>query len=178
MQKPKYEIGQEVWWATCETEETSLECPHCGGTGRLRVIFHDETTVSIECENCAVGYDPPTGRVKCSVRKPTARMVIISGVEVRTDGEYFEYRTTLSYIVPEEHLFEAEADALEKATQISVERDREERERVLRKEKDARSWAWNASYHRNEIKRAEKNIEYHKAKLAVANLAGRAAARR
>jgi hypothetical protein len=45
-----------------------------------------------------------------------------------------------------------------------------ERARVLNKEKDTRTWAWNASYHRREIADAKKRIEYHAAKLAVASL--------
>lgn len=39
--------------------------------------------------------------------------------------------------------------------------------------RDHRSWAWRASYHRNEIKRCQKEIERHTARLNVASLKAR-----
>ena len=164
---PKYAIGQEVWLATFDSEETSIECPDCGGTGRLRVTFHDETTVSIECRNCACGYDPPTGRVRCYDRKPKAPLVTISGVEISDRG--VEYRSR-HYILEEGRMFLTEDEALRAAERLAADEDRGERERILRKEKDTRTWAWNASYHRNEIKRAKQSIAYHESKLAVASV--------
>ena len=46
----------------------------------------------------------------------------------------------------------------------------EEKEELLvtSEYKDTRSWAWNATYHRGCIRQAEKDLEYHRAKLAVA----------
>jgi hypothetical protein len=37
----------------------------------------------------------------------------------------------------------------------------------MAKTKDHRSWAWNASYHRRNIKDLERQLEYHRSKLAV-----------
>ena len=46
--KPKYEIGQDVFFASFSSHASEyVTCPDCGGTARLRVTFHDETTVSI-----------------------------------------------------------------------------------------------------------------------------------
>jgi ribosomal protein S27E len=167
--KIKFDIGAEPWWARCRQEETSVECPDCGGTGRLRVTFHDETTVSIACQNCSRGYDPPTGRVRVHDRTPRAERVLIEGFEVKSDGS-IEYRTSASYTVKEELLFDDYTGAMLRAEELAVALDREERERVATKERDTRSWAWNASYHRGEIKRCQKDIAYHEAKLAVASL--------
>ena len=36
------------------------------------------------------------------------------------------------------------------------------------KEKPARSWAWHVTYHRREIKRAERDLEYHTRALGIA----------
>ncbi len=165
----KYEIGQEVWRATCNREETSVECPDCGGTGRIRVTFHDDTTVSIDCQRCALGYEPPTGRIAVYDRVAKAERVTITGIDVRS-GEEPEYRTNVSYIIDENRLFETREEALACAEKLAEEWDREEREKIAKKEKDTRSWAWNASYHRNCIKRAEREIEHHTAKLNVASL--------
>lgn len=164
----RFEIGQTAWRATYEGTEASVECPHCGGTGRLRVMFHDDTQVSIGCANCACGYDPPTGRVRVYDRRPIVRQVTITGVDVR-DG-VTEWRTFDSYCVKDEQMFDNEADAHKAAQTLAEEADREERERVATKAKDTRSWSWNASYHRKEIKRAQESIAHHTAKLAVASL--------
>lgn len=165
----KFEIGARLWWPRCQREATSVECPDCGGTGRLRVIFHDETTVSIGCANCAIGYDPPTGRVRVHDRTPRVEQVRIVGLEIRADGSV-EYRTSHSYNVSEDMLFSDHEAAMERAEELAVEADREDRERVATKERDTRTWAWNASYHRGEIKRLRRDIERHEAKLAVASL--------
>jgi len=59
---------------------------------------------------------------------------------------------------------EAEAKALE----LAEKHNQEELDRIYRKEKHNRTWAWNAHYHRDCIKRAEKDLLYHTAKLNVA----------
>lgn len=164
----KYEIGQQAWMACFEAQEAYIVCPDCAGTGRLRVTFADDTTVSIECSACGPGYNPPTGRIKVYDRRPVARPVTITGVEI-TAGKT-EWRTSASYIVQEENLFDNEADCLARAKVIAVEHDLAERDRVNHKEKPGKTWGWNAHYHRREIKEAQRRIEYHTAKLAVASL--------
>lgn len=162
----KFEMGQSVWWATWDASDSYLICPDCGGTGRLRVTFHDETQVSIDCRNCCSGYDPPSGRVHVYTRKAVAKLTTITGFDV--EGIKVRYRTPDSYIIEEANLFDSEADALLRAAEMAAKEDQAQRDKVLNKEKDTRTWAWNASYHRREIERAKKQIEYHSAKLAVA----------
>ncbi len=176
MVSTKFSIGQKVYWARCEQAPTSVECPDCGGCGRIRVTFHDETTVSIDCQNCARGFEKPTGRVVVYDRSPEARLTTITGIEIKQNGSV-EYRTNDSYIIDEDRLFTTRDEALTKAAAIAAEMDRAEREKVSRKEKDTRSWAWNASYHRREIKRAKESIAYHESKLAVASLKAKAKAK-
>lgn len=164
----RFEVGGTAWWAHATTKETSVECPDCGGTGRLRVTFHDETMVSIDCQNCARGYEPPTGRIPCYDRTPNAELVTIKGFEFR-DGQ-IRWQTTGSYVVDDDMLFDNEIDALAKCGVMAREADQAERDRIFKKEKDTRSWAWNASYHRKEIKEAKRRIEYHTSKLEAANI--------
>jgi hypothetical protein len=168
----RFEIGQQAWWATCQTREISETCPDCGGTGRLRVTFHDETQVSIECRNCAVGYDPPTGLVKWYGHLPEAKLITISGLEM--SGAETSWHAAIAqssyYKISDGALFSAEEDAKSYAEQLAAEHDVAERKRIMTKEKDTRTWAWNASYHRNCIKRAQKDIDYHTSKLNVAKL--------
>ena len=72
--------------------------------------------------------------------------------------------------IDEDKVFLTESEAQTRADLMAAEYDAEERERIFKKEKDQRSWAWNASYHRKEIKEAERRIEHHKKKLAHAAL--------
>lgn len=168
----KYDVGQQVWWATFRAGEHWETCPDCGGTGRLRVTFHDEAQVSIECQNCALGYDPPTGLVKWYGRTPEVRQITITGFEFK-DGKA-SYHSGIGggsyHRIEESELFLSEEGAKVHADKLAAEHDAAERARILNKEKGTRSWAWNASYHRNCIKRAQKDIDYHTAKLNVAKV--------
>lgn len=53
---------------------------------------------------------------------------------------------------------------------MAAEADAEELRRIAEKEKPTRTWSWNATYHRKEIKRCEESIARHRAKLSVASL--------
>jgi hypothetical protein len=168
----KYSIGDVVWRPTFENEQEWVECPDCGGTGRLRVTFHDDTTVSIECRNCSRGYDPPTGKVSRYVRHPEAHQGVISGIEITGAGVEYRLRQGehSSWICKESDLSDTHEEAMVKAQALADEASAEENRRIYRKEKDTRTWAWNASYHRGRIKDAQRNLEYHTKKLAAANL--------
>lgn len=167
----RFEVGQKIWIGDFSALSPAYEtCPDCGGTGRLRVTFHDETQVSIECRNCAAGYDPPTGRVIVYRNAARARHATVCGFEnahgkVRwhVDGDDCSYR-----VVDDENAFDTENDALTWAKQCAASYEAEQRAKIFSKEKDSRTWAWNASYHRRCIKDAEKQIKYHSEKLAAA----------
>lgn len=172
-QARQWKIGDAVWYATWHAHDAYIECPDCGGTGRLRVTFHDETTVSIGCANCSPGYNPPTGRIKVYRREARADRAVITGLTQKAN-EPTEYSFNViggyQYYAKSECLFDSEADAMVYATQMADEADQAERDRALRKEKDTRTWAWNASYYRRQIKKAHQRIELYTAKLAVASL--------
>ena len=172
MSAPRFNIGDLAWIAAFDAAENFVPCPDCGGTGRLRVTFHDETQVSIGCSNCAPGLDAPTGRVRVYDRKPRAEQVHINGCEFgpKEIRWRFGYSETCYRIADDADVFETEEAALERARLIAAEYDAAERAKILTKEKDTRTWAWNASYHRNCIKRARHDLEYHTAKLNVASL--------
>lgn len=170
--KPRFSIGDRVWLASFDSSDAYVTCPDCGGTGRLRVTFHNETTVSIECANCAAGYSSPTGRIKIYDRQPRAWEITVTGIEMtgievtyRLGGDASSWRSAADGDV-----FATHDEAWMRARAVAEEAAEDERKRVYRKERDTRTWAWNASYHRGEIKRALKSVEYHTSKLTVAAL--------
>ena len=166
---PKFQIGDHAWYATVSSENNYVTCPDCGGTGQITVIMYDGTQVSVDCQNCSVGYDAPTGRVKVYDRAADAMPVTVAGFSVGGFGGV-EYRTSESYLIKEDRIFTDRESALECGAKMAVEADKKERWRIATKEKDTRSWAWNATYHRQCIRRAEKEIAYHTAKLNVAKI--------
>lgn len=169
----RFEIGQKIWVAEFSPLAPEyVTCPDCGGTGRLRVTFHDETQVSIDCRNCAAGYEPPTGRIVVHRQKASARVATVTGVEMNgretrwhVDGTASGYR-----IVDDDEAFTTEADARAFAERKAREWEERERAKIFQKEKDTQTWAWNASYHRRCLKEAQRQVEYHTSKLNVAAL--------
>ena len=164
----KYDIGQQIYHATWDTRTGHVTCPDCGGTGRLRVTFHDDTTVSIDCRNCSSGYNRPSGQVQIYERLARAELCTITGCEI--EGTKVEWRLDTHYRVNEDDLFTDYDECLAYARIKAEAADKAELEKVNRKEKDTRTWAWNASYHRKCIKDAQKQLDYHTSKLNVAAL--------
>jgi hypothetical protein len=169
----RFRIGQQVWIANFQPMAPVLvTCPDCGGTGRLRVLFHDDTIVSIECRNCAAGYDPPTGMVTMHQRSVGVRKVIVTGVQMQ--GKEIEWHldgTDRAWTRMEDAcIFDNATDALAAAQEEQAKWEHDQDQRVLHKEKDTRTWAWNASYHRNCLKEAQRQIDYHTRKLSIASL--------
>ena len=172
MSEPKYNIGEILWRASFEATDNHITCPDCGGSGQLTVTFHDGESVSIECEGCSIGYDPPTGRIRIYDRGAVVERITITGYTVGEDG--VEYRAKSfrggCYIFDEGDLFTDRVEAEKRGKELALKADVKEREQIANKEKPARTWAWNASYHRKQLKEANRNIVYHTAKLNAANL--------
>ncbi len=161
-----YALDQDLWLASFESKPAYLTCPDCGGTRHLTALLYDGTRVTIDCEGCRRGYDPPTGQVQVYARMPRALPVRVTGVSVEAGRT--EYHTAQRYVVQEADLFATEAAALTRAHQLAAEHDAADREHALNKEKPTKSWAWHVHYHRRNIREAERQIAYHTARLDVA----------
>lgn len=169
---PRFKIGDQAWRARFESTEGGVTCPDCGGTGRLRVTFHDETTASIDCANCAIGWDKPTGKVVCYERQPTVEAITVTGREMTATTTTYHLGGTdgFYYLAEEDEIFATREEALVRAQVLADEATEAERRKIFCKERDTRTWAWNASYHRNQIKHAKHDLEYRTTKLNVAAL--------
>lgn len=167
----KFNIGDEVWYASTEYQEKWITCPDCLGHKYLRVIFGDDTEVSIDCANCAPGYDPPRGVIKLGTYEVAVRQVTIGGMELQKDKEpeyKFDCYSGGCCRTKESQLFAAKEEAENVGRVLAAQMTKDEADRVNKKEKDTRTWAWNATYHRRMIKDAERNLKYHTDKLAAA----------
>lgn len=162
----KYKIGDVAWYASVDCYEGREPCPDCFGQCALTVIKGNGSQVSIACSGCASGYDPSKGYVTYYAWKEKVSQVTIDRIEQTATG--VEYGHAVSYRVPESELFDTKEEASAKAEEKLKEHNAQEIARIHQKEKHNRTWSWNAHYHRDCIKRAEKDIVYHSAKLNVA----------
>jgi hypothetical protein len=162
----KYNIGDEVWVADFEAWEDRITCPDCLGKRQLRVIMGDDTVVAVDCNACGRGYMGPLGYITAYKRTPGTKLTNIMGI--RMDQGVVTYDCYGAHGKKESEVYLTMEEAAQAAAEWAARLDREERDKIARKEKDTRSWAWNASYHRKEIKEAQRRIDYHSAKLAVA----------
>lgn len=165
----KFNLEDWVWYATTEYQKRRVMCPDCAGTRFLTVIMGDGAQVTIDCSLCSVGYDPPHGFVTQGYYTPAVKHSTVEGVERdREDG--FKYRLHDCYSKPEADLFATREEAEARAAVLAQELIQQEADRIKRREKDTRTWAWNARYHRECIRRAEHDLQYHRAKLEVAKV--------
>ena len=165
----KYKIGDTVWHATLEHGIEHVTCPDCCGRRTLVVTLGDDSTVSIECSTCARGYEPPRGFIERDTHTIAPTTLLITKVETKIVNaeEVTLYSGPGRYRANESDLCPTIEEASVKAAALLVERDKEAAERMKRKEKDGRTWSWHVTYHRRCIKQAEKDLAYHRAKLAV-----------
>jgi hypothetical protein len=172
MSKLRFNIGDVVYHASYGTSARKVECPHCLGTGRVRIIFADDAEASIGCGNCAHGFNPPSGEVTIWEGHAVVQTRIVSGFTQSHEGIEWSLDALggCAWIGNDEDIFETKEEADARAAVLAAEATKYNEDKIYKKEKDTRSWAWNASYHRAEIKRAKQQIEYHEKKLAVASL--------
>lgn len=167
------QMGDMVWYVRVGTSEEWITCPDCLGRKYLTVIMGDGTEVSIDCEGCHVGYNPPSGAIKKYTHNiPLIFHLPIVGMNTMRIG--IEYHLgnvdgqSSYYCCMETEVFDTREDAEVRATELMKEQQAEEEARLLRKEKPTKTWSWNATYHRGCIRKMEKDIEYHRKKLSAA----------
>jgi len=166
----KFNIGDVVWIVDTGITQKWMMCPDCMGKKFLTVILGDGSKVTIDCAGCQAGFDPPTGKVSYYEWSANTKCSIVRKVEI----EVAAGKTKITYgfedrgYVDESDVFKTIEEAMARAKELAEERNKAEIERISTKEKPAHTWSWNACYHRRQIKEAERNLEYHKAKLEVA----------
>jgi hypothetical protein len=167
-----FKIGDTVWFARAGQSATQIKCPDCDGTRRIRLIFANDEQVSIDCAGCSRGYEGPYGTITEYKFKANVVKTKIDGVD--QDRNKITYKVNGNeemnsyYSFDSVDIFGTEEEAVQRCQILIKEAVDRERDRLLRKEKDTKSWASNASYHRRCIKDIEKQLAYHKGKLNVA----------
>jgi hypothetical protein len=161
----KYNIGDVVWYASMKTIKKTETCPDCFGQLALTVIKGDGSKVSIPCA-CGHGCEPPRGYYTFWAYVPDVKQVTIQRIEI--DGTETKYGHSEKYQCSESELFNNKEDAEKRALELAAEHEQEELAKIHQKDRHNRTWAWHVRYHREELKEAQRRIEYHSAKLNVA----------
>jgi hypothetical protein len=164
----KYDLGDRVWIGTFDTEPSAVTCPDCGGTLFLTVTLFNGDEHTIDCLACERGYDGPQGEIRIYKREPHCLLREIVGV--RLEDDIVKYDVDGRYGLPESEIFDDNMSALKWASERCEQLHQEDLARVAAKANDQKSWAWNCNYHRAEIRRAQKSLDYHASKLDVAKL--------
>jgi hypothetical protein len=163
-----FDIGDKVWVARWHKDKQWETCPHCLGSKYLTVIMGDKAEVTIECPCCTESDWKSSGKVAVYDYTPNADEVVLDGYEVKTTKGKRE-TTYRSGCWGFDNVFATKEEALAFAlAKIEQERAEDKRRMEYNKEKAEKTWAQNAIYHIEAIKGFEKQIEYHKSKLAVA----------
>lgn len=165
MIKP-YNIGDSLWYAGREAIEETVTCPECLRNGYLTVTLGDASEVTIPCAGCSDGYLPPKGYIRYWKHKISVSLVTIDRVEINRD--YTEYLFDNNRLAKDTDLFLTKDQAEARAKELAEKYNKVELERINKKEKHNRTWAWHVHYYRKMIRNAEKDIERAKTQLAFA----------
>ena len=164
----KYNLGDEVWYASFEIRTKQIVCDDCRGQKYLTVIMGDGSQVTIDCVGCSAGFEPPKGYNTIYEGTPNSELKTITKVEIEVDRVRYQFS---HYICDEDRLFDTKEEADKEAERLAEEYKQEQLYRLKNlKENNKRTWSWNAYYHRRAIKQAQKDLEYHTAKLEVAKI--------
>ena len=162
-----YKLGDKVFVAFLKSHEKWVTCPHCFGKRALTVILGDDSQVSIDCDCCRYGFEGSKGYLKSWGWVSGVKESTITKVEQEWP-EKIEYGVDGGYRVDQDKVFDTQVAAEIRAQELIIEQDKKELHCIQVKERVDRNWAWNVRYHRERIKQSEKDLEYHRAKLAVA----------
>ncbi len=156
-------IGETVYWVESYMHYSKkIPCPMCCGKLFVTIILGDESKCDIECGMCSHGLDRATGQ--STTWEPTAfiKSGVITGISTREGAKYEVGYTSIF----QHECFDSEEDAVPTRDK----KLKEEQDRAAQFHKDnfvhmKKSQVWSAGYHRDCLERAERTIEWHKARL-------------
>ena len=155
-----FDIGQTFWLPGQATEQVMVECPICAGNKSVTVILGSGEHVTVNCDGCGLGYESASGVIKEYRHTPAAYQFVVAAVERYAPGEWY-LRSTDGRNAYFSELRHTETSALaESAEKIAA---LEEQNMMYRahKKKGLSKLAWTIRYHREQIRDAERQLEWH-----------------
>ena len=178
-----YTIGDPIIYIEHSYEAARKVCDQCFGKRFLTVILGNDEQVTIECQHClenrGYGDRVATGYTNNREALWAAREGVVSGMEKNwaSEAHDFPIRYEIHSHKPDKNaIFETVAEAKAEAALRNVEAEayrdgtnERKRDRGSSKNMNAHTWAFQASYYRDQIKHSLADIEYAKNRIEVAN---------
>ena len=159
-----FALGTEVWWVGPRHTERYYTCPDCAGNLYVTMTLGNGDVETIPCGLCAIGYEPPRGRVKHTVcgYEPT-RFVC---ERVRIDGDCVSYMNDSHYVPDVCDLYADEASCAAACEVKRVEAQAEKDAQIIRnRASKRRDLARSVSYWRSQRKKLREELEHIEVKL-------------
>ncbi len=163
---PPVNVGATVYVARAWSHgDHRAPCPVC--YGKLFVILElgNGERLPVECDGCGRGFGGPQGWVNEPQAKSSVETTRVTGFRlmgdrwrILTDGHEVEWGV-------EAFATEAEADARREVLYAEAVKDAAEQAYRTASAK-RKSVTWTVRYHRDCLKKAQKDVEYHQRKLS------------
>ena len=163
----EYKIGDKVWWAHCNTREVAHDCPVCFRKKKVVVILGDGTHIETDCDYCGKGYEGPKGYEKEWEWVAAPELVTIDGINISENNGVREVRYSYcNYSFDNEDVFDTEEEARKRCEERSAEHEKQQRQnKYARAQSSHKSFSWHVGYSRKCIKDAQRQIEWHQARI-------------
>lgn len=162
-------IGEKVWWATCENKQVRIDCPICFGKKEVTLILGNEQHIKTDCDYCVSGFEPPKGFTMEYQRVSGVQEVAITGKEVveNEQGRKVEYRYQ-NYILDNQNCFLTKEEAENRVSELIKEYEQYEADRNIHRIKSNQSkYSWKIGYYKKKLKDAQREIEIYSKKITT-----------
>lgn len=166
-----FAIGETVWWIGPGHRREPVTCPECAGTRAHTLTLGNGETVSIACEHCRSGYNPPQGLVWLDVYEYAPTPFVCGRIDISGDRIHYSESgpdaTAYSSAYAADLFRDRDAClvrcAEKTAEQVALEAGRS----AAIAESKRRGLSHSASYWRRQISDAEKVIADARARLSA-----------
>lgn len=164
--KPQFNIGDEVFVAEAHAyARVEIPCPICFGKKSVQLILGNGEIESIDCDGCGLGFNGPRGVICASEATSKVYSGVVTGVSCDRFNGGWKYEVG-GRGVDACDIF-ADKDAAEQRRIVLFDEAKRARDVNLDSQlaDKKKSHAWHVRHHRDAIKRAEREIQWHEERL-------------
>lgn len=161
-----FKLGDVMWLAQGNSRRVDLPCPVCAGQLWFTVEFASGERTKVPCTACERGFEGPRGTIQEWVLEPTARRFEIAEVvSFHHPANKWRVCSTTNLEADYAELFSTEAEATAEATKQATELEESNMRAQQNRKADTKRGGWSVVYHRQQIKKAEASIAWHRKQI-------------